>query len=138
MDTTTHAAGIIATLEAAGLTVGDHARPFATPADPADSDWAPYVMVYLQPGGGVDGPASDPDSEFDGRFTLVSVGRVAAEARDTGDDAYVAITAGFSATDRSIQRVRPLEANGIVMRDDNVTPALFSHSRRYGFLSFPA
>lgn len=138
MDALSHVAAIIDTLEDAGLTVGDHKRPHSIPEDPSDASWAPYVIVYLQPGGTVNGPASAPEEDFDARFSIVSVGRVAGEAIDTGDTAYTAITAGFTVAGRSIQRVRPTDPNGYVTRDDGVTPPLFSHSRRYGFHSFPA
>lgn len=138
MDTLSHVAAIIDVLETAGLTVGDHVRPYAIPQSPSESAWAPYVVVYLQPGGFVSGSVANPDEDYDARIALVSVGRLASEAQDTGDSAHLAITAGFSVTGRSVQRVRPLEPNGIINRDDDVSPPLFSHTRRYGFHSFPA
>lgn len=138
MDTSPVVSAIIETLEDAGLTVGDGHRPNGIPEDPGSSGWAPYTIVFLQPGGLVNGSAANPDEEFDGRFALVSVGRLAAEARAGGDAADAAVTVGFTVAGRSIQRVRPIEANGTVNREDTVTPPLFSDTRRYGFYSFPA
>lgn len=137
MDAVDHVRAILNTLEAAGVTVGDHVRPSSIPANPSDSGWQRYSILYTQPGGNVTGTADAPDSDYDARFAVVSVGRNAAEARFQADAAHVALADGFSVAGRSIQRVAELGSPAIA-RDDDVSPPLFSMTRRYGFHSFPS
>lgn len=129
---------IAATLTTAGLNVGIHERPFDIPHDPKSPSWEPYCVVELTEGGSYDGTAADPDDFIDGRFTLITVGRLAREALHVADQARVAVTAGFAVTGRSIQRVRPLFDDLEVFHEESVSPPVFYASRLYGFFSFPA
>jgi hypothetical protein len=126
-----HALAIIAALEASsGVPVGDAVAP--------EMHSGRYVVVYMLPGGEIDGTAADPDEWIDGRFQLTAVGRVASEARWVADKAAEAVTAdgAVTVTDRTIQRVRPLDSWGGVVRDDDVTPPMFYTTRIFGLYSF--
>ena len=136
--TSPHAAAIIGALETAGILVGDGRRPPSVPEDPASPSWQPYVVFWVAPGGLLDGSLSNPESEIDGRFSLVGVGRHAGEARKILDDAKAAIEAGFLVTGRRIERVRCLQAQPSTDRDDSTEPPLWFTPCSFGFWSFPA
>lgn len=131
-----HALAVIASLEAAGLTVGDGVAP--RDGSPPRIV-APCVVVHMVPGGAIDGTAGDPDGWADARFQLTCVGRVAAEARYTADLADSALGDNPPTVDgRKVRRVRPVEPWGRVERDNDVTPPLFYATRTWGLWTFPA
>lgn len=133
MDQNPHALAIIASLQAAGLTVGDGVAPKSSDGKIV----APCVVLHMIPGGEIDGTAAAPDEWADGRFQLTAVGRVAAQARDYADQATQALIDNpITVTGRSVQRVRPIEPWGRVERDDAVSPPLFYSTRRHGLWSF--
>src|SRR3712207_5058636 len=94
-----HAEAILAALEAAGLTVDDAWAPETSP---------PYVVLYMLPGGEVDGTAASPDSDADLRFQLTTVASHPSQARDIADEAAAALD-GLTLTvpGRSVDRIRP-------------------------------
>lgn len=130
-----HALAIIARLEGVGLTVGDGEAPFD---DDGERLPPPYVVLYMLPGGEVDGTAATPDSDGDLRFQLTSVGRLAAEARFIADRASAAVQGGpLTVAGRAVQRARPIEASNGVARDDDIQPPLFYVTARFGAWTFP-
>lgn len=132
MDQNPHALAIIAALELDSLTVGD-----GVASQSGSAIVAPQVVLHMLPGGSVDGTAASPDEWVDGRFQLTAIGRVAAEARYYADRAADSLASNTLDVDtRSIQRVRPLEPWGQVLRDDDVSPPLFYATRTYGLWSF--
>jgi hypothetical protein len=125
-----HAVAVLAALQAAGLSVGDHHAPAGNP---------PYVVLYVIGGGVVDGTLGTPDSDGDLRFQVTAVGRHPGEARWIADRAAAALTdEPITVAGRVAQRVRPIEASSGVQRDDDVTPPLFYATARYGLWTFPA
>lgn len=135
-----HALAVVAALEAAGLAVGDGVAP-RVGAGSSDPFVAPCVVVYMIPGGMIDGPLGDPDADGDGRFQLTSVGRLASEARWYADKALAAVSAPGAVVvpGRSIQRVRPMGTWGGVERDDSVPiPPLFYVTAVFGLFTFSA
>lgn len=128
-----HALAIIAALD--GLTVGDHEAPLDDDGVPLPP---PYVIVYLLPGGTVDGPLGKPDVDRDVPFQLTAVGRLAAEARDYLDQAVAAITGQtVTVAGRAVYRCRPTEAAGQVQRDDDVQPPVFYGIARFSIFTTP-
>ena len=128
-----HALAIIAVLEAAGLTVGDGEGKKS-----GAETVAPQVIVRMIPGGTIDGSVSNPEELADARFSLVAVGRVAAEARFTADKAAQALSgATFTVAGRTIRRVRPMEPWGRAEVDHDVSPPHFYSTRVFGMWSFP-
>lgn len=131
MDQNPHALAVIAALEADGLTVGDHIAP-------GDSD-PPYHVLYMLPGGELDGPMTAPEADADFRFQITTVGRLPDEARWHADRAAAALESEpVTVAGRFVCRIRPIEASNGVRRDDDVTPPLFYVVARYGARSFPA
>ena len=129
-----HAQAILDQLAAAGLKVGDHQNAKTTDGKIV----APSVVLYLIPGGTLDGPTALPEDDGDLRFQLTSIGRTAAEARVTADKAAAALTFPVEVSGRSISRVRPITAYDRVDRDDDVQPPLFYAIQRFGLLTVPA
>lgn len=131
-----HALAIIARLEAATLIVGDGEAPLDEDGEKIPP---PYSVLYMLPGGEVDGSAASPDSDGDIRFQLTHVGRLPAEARWQADRAGAELVGHpLVVPGRSVRRVRPLEASNRVERDDDVTPPLFYVPARFGAWTFPA
>lgn len=131
-----HALGVIATLEAAGLTVGDGVGK----VDSGGELITPQVIVHMIPGGQIDGTAASPDAWADARFQLTAVGSIARQARWALDKASTALADnGVTVAGRVIQRVRPVENQpwGKTERDQDVTPPVFYATRVYGMHSFP-
>lgn len=128
METNPVAEAIKASLVAAGLSVGDHRAPAGVP---------PYTVLYMQPGGRVEGTAANPAEFYDFRFRLTSVGQVPAQARWQHDRAEAALQAHpVTVSGRTIQRVQRIDASPGVQRDDAVDPPLYYATALYGAWNF--
>jgi hypothetical protein len=120
-----HTAGVIAALEAEGLTVGD-----AT----AEDLEAPYVVVYRL-NGTRDGEADAPDDRGEFIYQLTCVGRLASEAERLAELSESALRA-MTVAGRAVKVW--VEADGAVSRDDDVVPAVFYATPRFRIWTTPA
>lgn len=123
----THTDGVIARLEALGLTVGDAVAPDASP---------PYVVVYPIAGGGTSGTLAAPDDDAELIFQVTCVGVSREQAEWLADKALSLLTS-VTVTGRSVPRVS-LDSFGGVVRDDTATPTLWTAFPRFRLYSTPA
>ena len=131
-----HVAAIIATLEAAGLTVGD-----ASGKNPATGELyaRPYVVVYGDLGA-LDGPMGDRFADLSQTVTLHGVGDGPEQAQWVGDKARVALLSdAVTVAGRATLYVAPITgATQPVQRDDDVQPPLFYAVDQYTVATTPA
>lgn len=128
-----HARAIIASLEAADLTVGDGVAP---KSPDAKTFVAPCIVLYTRAGGFKSGTLAQPDVDGDMRFQLTAVGRLAAEARWYADRAHAALTNHpIEVDNRLICRVRRMWIASTIERDDDVTRPLFYLPVEYGLFT---
>ena len=123
-----HTDGVIAALEAQGLTVGDAVAP--------EDVGPPYVVVYPIAGGGLSGSLADPNEDGTLIFQVTCVGASREQAEWLADKA-MALLDGFSISGRSIARVS-LDLQGGIQRDDASTPPVFYASPRFRVMTTPA
>lgn len=124
----THTDGVIASLVAAGLAVGDADAKGLSP---------PYAVVYSIPGGEMSGNLDDPYEDAELVYQVTCVGSTREQAEWVADKALTTLVAGFSVTGRSIALVRPDGGPGTRPEYD-VTPPRFNSVLRFTIKSTPA
>lgn len=124
----THTDGVIAALEAAGLTVGDADGEALSP---------PYCVVYSIPGGSRSGNLDAPYDDADFVYQVTCVGTTREQAEWVTDKATVTLLNGLSVTGRSIALVSP-DGNPGVRPDYDISPPLFYSTPRFTLKSTPA
>lgn len=130
-----HVDAVIAVLEGAGLTVGNHASP--DPRDPLAL--LPYTIVHIVAGGEVDGTLASPDDYVDFRVQTMSVGSGPEQAMWQADRVRAALDgATLAVAGRAVQRVRLLTASAGVRIDTDVTPHVFYSVDVWGLWSYPS
>jgi hypothetical protein len=122
-----HTDAVIATLEAAGLTVGDAEAPDAVP---------PYVVVYPISGAGYTGRLTAPQDDAALIYQVTCVG-VSREQAEWLADTSMVLLGGFAVTGRNIAYVS-LDLSGGVQRDDAQTPPVFYVTPRFRVMTTPA
>jgi hypothetical protein len=123
-----HTAGVIARLQALGLTVGDGEAPAGV--DP------PYVVAYPITGGASYGVLGAPDDDAELVYQVTCVGTTRLQAQWLEDKA-MGLLAGFTVTGRSIARV-DVENYGGLFRDDSKSPPVYSSVPRFRLYTTPA
>jgi hypothetical protein len=126
--------GLIATLEATGLRVGDGARKDAQGNTiPVSLTDGPCAVVYPIPGGNTDGesesPLGDPDAFAQTIYQVTYVGATREQAEWARDKGRAAVMAGVTVTGHNVARVR-LQTDAFV-RDDSLPEPLFSAIDRH-------
>lgn len=133
-----HHRALIDRLEIAhpNIAVGNHQAPLS---DDKETFAAPAAVLYLRPGGTVNGSLGEPDADADIPFQVTGIGRSAKQALWVLDRCHEALTGTpLEAEDRAIARVRRVTAGVAPSRDDDVTPALFHVAAEYRLWSFAA
>jgi hypothetical protein len=123
-----HTDAVIATLVAAGLTVGDAKAPAGDP---------PYVVVYSISAGGWTGPLAARHDDGSLVYQVSCVGKSRQQAEWLEDKAITAILEGIPVTGRSIPYIE-LDLSGGVARDDDRTPPLWTAAPRFRIATTPA
>jgi hypothetical protein len=129
-----HTAAAVATLEAAGLTVGN-----GSGNDPATGALyaRPYVVVYGDLGA-LDGPLGDRFADLSQTLTVHGVGNGPEQAQWVADKARAALlTTPVTVAGRSTLYVSHTTSQP-VQRDDDVQPPLFYEVDQYTLSTTPA
>lgn len=123
MDLYPHSAAIIESLQAGGLTVGDHVAPKASQKGEIV---APCTVVYLRPGGALVGSVDGPDPDGILPFQLTNVGRTAGEALHQADLAHQALEDHPPMVDGwCVHYARKVNGGAAAYRDPDLTPPMF-------------
>lgn len=126
----TPTAALVAWLEQADLTVGNHSGGGLTP---------PYVVVYVVPEGEPSGPVDAPDADGSIVWQLTSVGEGAEQALLTADRARSAVLGRtLVVPDRRFEPVRLVISSPSARRDEDVTPPVFYCVDRVSAWSYPS
>ena len=124
----THTAGVIACLQAAGLTVGDSSGAGLT---------APYTVVYGDMGA-LDGPLGDRFADLDQTLIVHGIGTGPEQAQWEADKARTALLSTAITVDaRTVLYVQHTSSQP-VERDDDVQPPLFYAVDTYTLSTTPA
>ena len=131
-------AAIVATLTAAGLTVGRGEKPTAGGwQDDCTTVFTPYVIVYSL-GGELDGAIDYGAEDGTIRYQLSSVGATAEQAEWVADAARLALLAAtVSVSGRRLGHVDFDDLGGTV-RDDRQQPPLWQVAERFAVMTTPA
>lgn len=126
-----HTAAVVARLQSAGLTVGNHQRPVGAAY--------PYVVLYLIGGGVTDGPIAAGDDHGNLLWQVSCFSDGPEGAQWAADVARTALSGHrLTVTGRSLSPLRLSMASGGVTRDDDVAPPVFMAIERYDCRSYPA
>jgi hypothetical protein len=112
------------------LNVGDGHKPAGD---------APYVVLYLIDGGGLDGPVGDPEADLTTVVQATCVGRTQAEAmwvRDRVTRTFRTVPID-TPTGRAVMQVRTATPGGVT-RDDDHQPPLWYCTPRFPITTTPA
>lgn len=120
-----HTDGVIAALEAAGLTVGDGEAEGAPP----------YVVVHSIPGGSAFGSLEEPHEDAELVYQVTCVGTTREQAEWLADRSMVLLD-GVTVADRSIAFVE-LDTLPGSRRDTSVTPEVWLSTPRFRLKSTP-
>lgn len=122
-----HTDGVIAALEAAGLTVGDGEAPSGSP---------PYVNVHAIPGGRAFGSLEEPHEDAELVYQVTCVGTTREQAEWLADKSMVLLD-GVTVDGRSIAFVE-LDSLPGSRRDTSVTPEVWQATPRFRLKSTPS
>ena len=122
-----HTDGVIASLEAAGLTVGDADAEGLSP---------PYCVVYAIPGGGFTGTMENPFEDGELPYQVTCVGETREQAEWATDKALTALVAGVTVTGWNVVLVSP-DGHPGVRPDHDVSPPLFYSTPRFRLKTTP-
>lgn len=125
-----HTDGVIAALEAAGLSVGDGSGKGLT---------APYCVVYTDLGD-LDGPMGDRFADAEQHFFVHSIGLDRNGAQWEADKARVALLGTpITVEGREVMYVNPEPGGSLpVQRDDDIQPPLYYAVDEYVLATTPA
>jgi len=130
---------VIATLEDAGITVGDGEQPAGSgwQAGPDNSAFVGYAVVHPVGGGDSYGPIDGPDQDFEPVYQISAYGATRAQAELIGDLARTAmVNTPIIVTDRRVVLVS-IELLGGCRRDDQVLPPVWQAVDRFRVLTVP-
>lgn len=131
---------IITMLTVAGLVVGDGEKPDGGGWQGVDaqSNFIPYVVVHPIGAYEIDGPIGDTAADVWPLHQLTSYGATRSQCELAADRAREAmLTGALAVTGRRVLMVQP-DLLGIVSRDDDVQPPIFSAPDRYEICTTPA
>lgn len=131
-DVREHTDAVITVLEALDLKVGDAVWS----GNPEDD--APYVVVYPIPGGSTSGTLGAPDDDAEIVIQVSCVGKSREQAEWLADKAKGLLGIGTLDVDSRYIPLVSLDMFGGIMRDDSVTPPLFTAAPRFRIITTPA
>lgn len=134
-----HTDGVVAVLEAVGLSVGRGVRN-SEPDGSGDALDPPCAVVHPIPGGTRHGTLDDHVKHAELVYQITCVGQTAAQAESVRDDVEAAMLGGITVSGRLIDVIRIDFGSDDTRRDDDIgAPKLFFTSTpRYRLQSTPA